>query len=279
MRTEFSCNPRSLTSIFATSAVLMILFTVNPVQASHLEFTDSIHSAWSKTAEQAQGTAHQQLISKYEQLQASQKEISDLEDKAAAKHYENEGHAAVVRKNISGIQGEKIRSLEDQVKSVKSRHQPLFDTYSTLSRQVTAANRLKDKSLYKVLRRQADAMKIVVGLARQEIKDKEELLKSAKSQRTDISAKVRSTLADIDPIKSKIKAEKSAASSLDKQVSTEWKNFKAAIRKSEVDRTADTLSRLCTLSSEIVKHKQSIYNFELRIEGVIKKASSQLSSG
>lgn len=278
MRTGISCTPRNMTAIIATSAILMSLITVTPVKSSTLEFTDSVHSAWNKAAGQVQGTAHQQLVSKYEQLQVLQKEITKLNDKTAAQHYKNEGNAAVVRKNISGIHGEKIRNLEDQIKSVKSTHQPLFDTYSTLSRQVKAANQLKDKSLYKVLRKQADAMKIVVGLARQEIKSKEEQLRSVKSQRTDKAAKIRSTLAEIEPLKSKIKAAKSAASSLDKQVSTEWKNFKAALKKTEVDRSTDSLSRLCTLSSEIVKHKQNIYNLELRIESVINIANTQLTS-
>ncbi|MGE7056218.1 hypothetical protein ACQKI4_27035, partial [Paenibacillus glucanolyticus] len=61
-----------------------------------------------------------------------------------------------------------------------------------------------------------------------------------------------------------------------KLMETEWKNFKAAVKAKESARTSDTLSRLLTLSGQILTKKKSIYQYEQKIETIITRANAQL---
>ncbi|MGW8825116.1 hypothetical protein ACWGNU_23650 [Paenibacillus lautus] len=59
-------------------------------------------------------------------------------------------------------------------------------------------------------------------------------------------------------------------------MTTEWKNFKAAVKANESARTSDALSRLLTLSGEILAKKKSIHTYEQKIESVIARANALL---
>lgn len=127
-----------------------------------------------------------------------------------------------------------------------------------------------------MLQSQAGGMKILVALGREDIRNKQAALTAAKKERTSKAAKVRSILSEIDPYKSKIKGDKSAMTTPNKLMTTEWKNFKAAVKANESARTSDALSRLLTLSGQILAKKKSIHTYEQKIESVISRANAQL---
>lgn len=259
-----------------TAVIFSLSFTGGHVSAAKLEFTDSLTTALNKTAEQAGGTMKSKLTKQYADLSKLQTEDDALQGKISELHYSNEARLTAARKKIKEIDAEKIRKLDDQVKAAKSKYQPLFNSYSSVSKQAAAAKKLKDKTLYKLLQTQADGLKVAVTLAKQDIKNKESLLKAAKSEKTNKAAEIRKLLNETDPQKTKIKSEKISISSSNKSISTEWSNFKAAVKKSDAGRTSDTLARLHTLSSQVLKNRQNIYNLELKISSSIKKAEEKL---
>lgn len=188
----------------------------------------------------------------------------------------NETRLAEVRKQITNMDADKILKLDNQAKSARSKLQPLLDLHSSLNKQARAVNSLKDKSLYKTLKQRADAMKPAIDLARLHIRNREAELKSAKSERTKKTKELRAVLSQIDTIKIKLKAERSGISSKNKSISTEWKNFKTALKNKDAGRTEGTLNRLSNFSKQILTHKQNMYNLETQISTIIKKASARL---
>lgn len=256
--------------------IISLCFAGRPAWAANLEFTDSLTTALNKTAEQAGGTLKSKLTKQYADLSKLQSEDTALQGKISELHYSNEARLTAARKKIKEIDADKIRKLDDQVKAAKSKYQPLFNSYSSVSKQAAAAKKLKDKTLYKLLQTQADGLKVAVTLAKQDIKNKESSLKTAKSEKTNKAAEIRKILNETDPQKTKIKSEKSSISASNKSISTEWSNFKAAVKKSDAGRTSDTLARLYTLSSQVLKNKQNIYSLEQKISASIKKAEDKL---
>ncbi|MGG3281372.1 hypothetical protein [Paenibacillus solani] len=256
---------------------MLMTLTLSPyASAAAIEFTDSLQAQFNATADKAGSTTRTKLIKQYNDFKSEQKQAMDWDDRISALHYSNEAKISEMRKRISEIDKDKIRRLEEQLQTAKTKSQPLFDSYTRLNKQITAAKKLKDKTLSKMLQSQADAMKIIVTLARQDIRNKQAALTAAKKDKSAKAANIRSILSDIDPYKSKIKSDKSAISTLKKLLSTEWKNFKAAIKANDSARTSDILKRLLTLSSQILTKKKSIFNHEHKIETIIARAQAQL---
>lgn len=260
--------------ILAILLGLSALLLENPVQAASIEFTDSIHDQLHKTAAAAGSTQKSIITKQYNDFSTLYKDTVSWDAKISTIHYDNEAQVSAIRQQIREINDEKITKLETQVKELKNKYQPLFDSYSSLTRQVSAAKKLKDKTLYKVLSAQADVMKTAAALARQQIRTQQDALAAAKKEKTNLSKKIRGVLAEIDPVKNKMKAEKSVLSGQSKLISTEWTNFKAAIKKSDPDRASDSLARLLTLSSKAHSLKQNIYNLEVNISGIIKRSKA-----
>lgn len=264
-----------LAFIILIAAGITALSPPGQASAAAIEFTDSINAQLDATADKA-GKNGSKLRKQYTDFKSSRTQILSLDDRTATLHYNNESKASAVRKAISNIDATKISKLEEQAKTAKSKYQPLYTSYTSFNKQVAAANKLKDKSLYKVLKAQAEGMKLVVDITKQDLKSKEAALKTAKSERTKKQKQIRSVLSEIDAVKTKIKAEKSAISTPNKQLTTEWSNFKAAVKKNDADRATDTLAKLLTLSTQINTKKQNIYNHESKISSIIQRANSML---
>lgn len=263
--------------------VLIILFyclmaPVPAVRAAVLEFTDSLKTSLEKTAETASGTAKTRLVKQYNDLAALQKQIDAQDAKTNSLRLGNETRLIQVRKQITNLDADKILKLDNQAKAARSKLQPLIDLHSSLNKQAAAVKSLKDKSLYKKLKQQADAMKPAIDLARLHIRNRDADLKAAKSEKTKKTKEIRAILAQIDTVKVKLKAERTAISSKNKSLSTEWKNFKTALKNKDAGKAADTLSRLTNLSNQVLTHKQNMYKLEAQIADIIKKASAKINT-
>ncbi|RAR45767.1 hypothetical protein [Paenibacillus sp. MDMC362] len=267
---------RRLLTLSLVMALLLSLIPMPFVNAAAIEFTDTVQAQLNATADRAGGTVRTKLIKQFDDFKSERNQVMDLDDRISSLRYANEAKASETRKKISEIDKDKIRKLEDQLQAAKTKYQPLFNTYSALNKQITAAKKLKDKSLSKMLQSQASGMKILVSLGRDDIRNKQTALTAAKKERTSKAAKVRSILSEIESYKSKIKSDKSAISTPNKRMTTEWKNFKAAVKANESARTSDALSRLLTLSGQILTTKKSIYSHEQKIESIITRANAQL---
>ena len=183
-----------------------------------------------------------------------------------------------MRKQIKLIDAEKLAQLEKQVKAARDRYKPLFEMYSSLNQQITAARALKNKSLNAMLRSQADSMKIAVQLARQDIKAKVDALKAAKALAAQKMKKLREILAGADPLEIEIKAQKSAISSAKKRASSSWTAFTQAVKKLEASASYDSFSSVVSYNRQVTYQKQNIQTLEKRISDIIAKAKKQLAA-
>jgi hypothetical protein len=118
-------------------------------------------------------------------------------------------------------------------------------------------------------------MKIVVQMARQDIRDKETLLKAAKDTRTQKIAAARKTLAGIESPQISIKSQKSAASALNKRLTADWSDFKAATRKQNSALTGQSLSSMVSGYRQIAANKLKIIELEQKIAGIIAATLKQ----
>ncbi|WP_313640530.1 hypothetical protein [Paenibacillus sp.] len=258
--------------------VLLLLSTsTGAFAASTTELTPSIQAAFDLTAATAESSARVKLTTLYNDLSTLKLQYDHREEQIRILHYNNEQALIVVRQQIKGIDLEAVTRLETTVKSCKQRYQPLFDQYSALTKRISIAKGFKDKTLNAVLRAQGDAMKILVQLARQEISDKQNQLNAAKKTRTQKIAEARKTLSGIESPQITIKSNKSVITSLNKRISADWSDFKAAIRKQNLTLTTQSLSSLVSGYRQIATHKQKVIELEQKVSIVIANTKKQIS--
>ncbi|MEK4139716.1 MULTISPECIES: hypothetical protein [unclassified Paenibacillus] len=244
--------------------------------AATTELTPSIQAAFDLTAATAEAPARMKMTNLYNELSTLKMQYNNREEQIRTLHYNNEQTLIAVRKQIKEIDLEAVAQLEVTVKSCKQHYQPLFDQYNALNKRIKIAKGLKNKTLNTVLQAQGDAMKVLVQLARKEISEKQNQLNAAKQTRTRKIIYARKTLSGIDSPQVSIKSNKSVVTSLNKRISADWSDFKAAIRKQNLTLTTQSLSSLVSGYRQIATHKQKIIELEQKISVVIANTRKQI---
>ncbi|WP_410513183.1 hypothetical protein PaeBR_01520 [Paenibacillus sp. BR2-3] len=267
---------RRLTGLLLT-VILAVLLPAEAFAAAIVQLTPTIKASFDKTVAAADASTKGRLTNLYAELAMLQTQYDSREEKIRVVHYNNEQALIGVRKQIREIDAGEVSQLEAQTKSMKERYQPLFDQYSSLNRRISIARSLKDKTLNSVLQAQGDAMKVMVQLARENIRDKEARLKAAKEIRSKKIAAARKTLAGIENYQIGIKSEKSVVTALNKRLSADWSSFKSAIRKPNPAIASQSLSSLVSMFRQIAASKQKIMELEQKISVVIETTKIQVA--
>jgi len=256
-------------------AVMLAFVIPHSVMAASGQLTATDLSAFEKTASAAEKPISDKMRALLHDLVLLQEEERDWEAKFKAVRYRNEESFIEIRKLIKLIEAEKLNKLENQVKQTRERYQPLFQAYSTLNQQISAARRLKNKELILVLRSQADVMKAAVQLARQDVRSKEAALRAVKAAKAAKVKKIRGILGETETIQVQIKETKNSISMLNKQASPIWSNFKLAVRQNNARSTSDSLSALVSIIRRTVNYTKDIHALEQKISGILVKAKEQ----
>jgi hypothetical protein len=246
------------------------------VSAAAVELTVPVKSAFDATTAAADTQTAAKLNMLYRDLGALLAQDRESEVKIKQLHYRNEEQLIALRKQIRVIDADKLNKLDAQVKQARERYKPLFATYASLNQQITVARSMKNKKLNAVLRTQADAIKLTVQFARQDIKSKQTVLQAARAATARRIQTARETLAAIDPLKVQVKSQRNAASLPRTSLSPVWTNFKHAIKKSEAKSTLDSLATLVMLTRQIAEQQQKIYALEGKITDILVKTKARI---
>ncbi|WEK54755.1 MAG: hypothetical protein P0Y55_01355 [Candidatus Cohnella colombiensis] len=263
-----------LSLIVAIGATMLSPLSTN---AASIELTTAIKTSFDATVSAADGKTSDKLKPLYTELTTLLAQDLDLESQIKTLHYRSEETLISLRKAISNVGKDKQKKLEQQVTDAKAKYKPLFNNYTLLKKQLATAKAVKNKTLTSVLNVQAEAMKLLVTLAKNEIKQLEANLKKAKSENSAVVKGLRVMLAEIDPIKVQIKSQRSAAGLPRKSQPTVWSNFKYAIKNTEPKSTLDALSTLVTLTQQINTKQKKILELENKINDIIVKTKTELS--
>ncbi|WP_256758602.1 hypothetical protein [Cohnella sp. WQ 127256] len=267
-------KPNSFILILMLLSAIFALSPATIVSAATVELTSSVKASFDKTVTVADKQTAAKLSTFYVSFGDLLKQDLSSESKIKALHYNNDEAIIALRKQISAINSTALNKLTVQLQQTKERHQPLFNSYTSVNKQITAAKSLKNKTLNALLRAQADVLKLSVQFAREDIKAKEAALKTEKTATSLKIKAARDLLSTIEPLKVQIKAQRSAANLPRSSMSPVWKNFKYAIKKKEVKGTLDSLSTLVLLARQIVEQQQKIYTLEVKISDIIHKTKS-----
>jgi hypothetical protein len=257
-------------------AILMMLMITSPVLAASYEVSNTTKTALAKMIQSADTAQAKKITTSFDEFMSIQKDNEKWDDLIKSLNNNNDADLSTIKKQIKDVNKDKLSQLEAQVNQAKEKLKPLNTLSKSLSNQITASKKLKNKNLTTILQIQADSVKFAIQIARVDIDMKEKKLKTVKDETSKKVQSIRNTLANIDPIKVHIKTKKTAISDLNKQVSTEWSGFIQTVKKGTPKTTFESLASLAALSRKINDHKKAIHQYEKQINSVILKAKSQL---
>ncbi|MDR0268442.1 hypothetical protein [Paenibacillus sp.] len=263
-------------------AALSIIITLHlalslPAEAAAAMQWSSSQQAAVDRATAVDATLRSKLGTLYSNFTELQGQLQQTDQNISSLHYKNEEMQTALTQQVKTIDADKITGMDAAVKQAKDKYKPLLATYTALNQQITVANKLKNKQLSSTLKTQADTLKIVVQVAKADIKNKEQALAAAKTKRTTSQKKIRSILAGADPLRIKIKAEKSTATSLNKNISPLWNGVTQSVKSADAKKIYNDLNTLVSQLRQIQTQKQKIITLENQISSILQNAKSQLA--
>jgi hypothetical protein len=267
---------KKLSMLFLT----LIFITTLPtsVMATPFELTATAKTQFNQMISSNNSASATTMNSRYANVLLLQHQDQEWDKKIKDLHYTNEETLILLKKQIQLIDSSKINTLQTQVTQARDRYNPLFSMYESLNRQKSVAKKLKNKDFYNILLSQSETMKIAVQLARADIRNKENLLSTAKSNTATLKKKLRGMLEDIAPLKVQIKVAKNDTSMSQKRFTAETSILKQYIKSGSVNSTLKSLEGLITHIQKVIEHKQKILSLEQMISEVIRKTKLQTPS-
>ena len=262
---------------FSCLALALLLTLVPlPASASTYELTSTSKTALAQMITAADRSTASKLDQQYKQVQANQAQEAQWDDRIRTLHFANEEQIAKLRTAIRQIDDRKIAQLEQQLQQTKNRYKPILDMNASLNKQIAAAKPLKNKDLNARLKAQSEQLKWAVQVARDDIRSKEQALKTAKSNKTKTTKKMRDMLAAIDPVKVQVRSAKSTISATKKHAATAWKHANQAVRKKEANESLKAFGTLITVSRQLVTEKQKQHGLEVKISEIVTKVTREM---
>lgn len=258
------------------SAFAAVWIGASAAIAAPFEFSPTAKNAFDKMAASTDESTAKKLNKAYTELKSLQKQELDLDAATNTLRYANEEAELAVRKRIKEIGQREIKAAEAALNAAKKQHQPLFDLYEAQKKQLSAAKKLKNKSLTEYWNWQVDLTKMAVQLAKDDIRRKETALKNVKAKATADMKKIRDILAANDATKVKLKSARSAVSTTRKLFTAESKVLLQAVRKGEPFAALSSFNGMLVYQKQILKDKSSMLALEQKIKNVIGQAESAI---
>lgn len=265
----------ALAAVLILSAGVMLLPAA--ASAAKIEVTASVKAQFDRTAAAAQPAMRSRLQSQYGKLLTARNQRESWELAVKQSRYLNDEQEAAIRRSLRDLDADKIKSLERQVEQAKLHAKPASEMYTAAKRLASAAKSSGQKTLYTYYRNRADTLKLAADLARDEVKRKEEALRTAKRARTDRAKQIRAVLAEREKLNARIKAERAALTVPNRRIGEVWKNFKTAVKAEDSARTASALTQLIADHETIVAVNKRIHAHERSAAEVINRARRMLA--
>lgn len=209
-------------------------------------------------------------------IQSLHQQDQSLDQQIRAIYYANKESETRLLERLRQHEAAQIDKLTQEVTSTKKRYEPLFALYTSLNKELTLVRKLKNKNLTAAVKSQVDTTKVAVTLAREDIKRKQDKLTAAKKARDAEVKKVRTALAEKNPVQVQIRAAKSNISAAKKRFTQEMKNFNVVVKKKEGTAVLTSITALSTIAEDIVRQKGEQYKLEVKVKQVITGAGKLL---
>ncbi|MDF2935890.1 MAG: hypothetical protein K0Q90_1263 [Paenibacillaceae bacterium] len=267
---------RLVTLLMAITLVLSLPLQASAASSAKLSTTAK--ASIEKLAAQSNAPLQKKLTEQSSSIQELEIQDGQLNQEIENLHRANEDKRLAINTRIKQLNAEKLAALKSAAAEARERYSPLFALQTSLNKQLTAARKLKNKTLIGALETQLSVVKTSALLARGDIRLKDEAYAKVKESTVKATNSARTVLKDVSLEQAKISSEKKASAETGKQIAAESKSLTAAIKSKDATETLRSVTTLATLSGQIINQKTRIISSEKRIASILEKAAALLPS-
>lgn len=251
-----------LIRLFLLLAVCALSLPLQVSAASTAEFSPSLRTAYDRVVSGASGSVAAELRAQDERLQALRNQEREVDASVLELHRGNDDLLLSIQARSKELDKDKLTALEKDVADSKDRYKLVYSFQGSLSKQLSAAKKLKNKTLASSLQLQWETVKAAAELTRAQARAKEELLSKAKTDKSKKLKELRSKLAEADKLKVRIQTSKSDGVKTGKQITAGLKSLASTAKKGDAGQTLASVSSLAAYSSKLLDQKRSVAGLE-----------------
>lgn len=261
---------------------LVILFSAgiyfaSSVEAAGIDLGVTAQKAWDSVLNKADAQTKLTLKQAYEKVGNWKAQEQAWEQKIKTLHAANTAELERLRVEIRQTDDAKVAALAEKVKQTQARYEPLFALYSSVNRQLDAAKAIKNKEWSAAIRTQAETLRPVVKLAREDIRiKKKELAEARKRKNTEIK-RLRAMLAGADSAKKQIQTAKKQATLAKERYSNALQQFKQNTKQGQTSRVLSSLNTLASAAEKWTGTKQNIHTLEQKVSTTYVKVRQEIA--
>lgn len=262
---------------------LVIFFSVGTIyfastaEAAGIDLGVTAQKAWDSVLNKADAQTKLTLKQAYEKVGSWKTQEQVWEQKIKTHHAANTAELERLRVEIRQTDDAKVAALAEKVKQTQARYEPLFALYSSVNRQLDAAKAIKNKEWSAAIRTQADTLKPVVQVAREDIRIKKKELAEARKRKTAEIKRLRAMLAGADSAKKQIQTAKKQASLAKERYSNALQQFKQSTKQGQTSRVLSSLNTLASAAEKWAGTKQNIHTLEQKVSTTYVKVRQEIA--
>lgn len=212
----------------------------------------------------------------YDGLTAVQTLVKQESLEISALRKKNNNALSALNAKIKTIDQAAVARLTQETEALQRKHAPLLEQYASLSKQVTAAKKRKDKKSADLLELKRNRLKPSATAAAAEIKAKKESLAAAKKSKAAKAKVVKDALAPVQTLKKQITAENKSVAAARKHLSAADKRYKASVKRGDAIVAALELKTVYDQTKAIHNSLTKVHEWERKIAQYITQAAAKL---
>ncbi|MGO4730974.1 hypothetical protein [Paenibacillus sp. 2KB_22] len=253
------------------------MYFASSVEAAGIDLGVTAQKAWDSVLNKADAQTKLTLKQTYEKVGNWKAQEQAWEQKTKTLHAANTAELERLRVEIRQTDDAKIAALTEKVKQTQARYEPLFALYSSVNRQLDAAKAIKNKEWSAAIRTQADTLRPVVQLAREDIRIKKKELAEARKRKSAEIKRLRIMLAGTDSAKKQIQTAKKQASLAKERYSGALQQFKQSAKQGQTSRVLSSLNALASAAEKWAGAKQNIHTLEQKVSTTYMKVRQEIA--
>lgn len=136
-----------------------------------------------------------------------------------------------LRKAIRETDVAKLTTLQKSLEDTQARYEPLFNLYRSLNQQLSAAKAVQNKEWRAALHAQAETLKLLVKLAREDLRTRKANLAEARKQKNAEIKRLRTLLNAATAVKKQIQTAQKKVSLARERYSNALRSFKQTLKR------------------------------------------------
>lgn len=252
-------------------------YFASSVEAAGIDLGVTAQKAWDSVLNKADAQTKLTLKQTYEKVGNWKAQEQAWEQKIKTLHAANTAELERLRVVIRQTDDAKIAALTEKVKQTQARYEPLFALYSSVNRQLDAAKAIKNKEWSAAIRTQAETLKPVVQLAREDIRIKKKELAEARKGKSAEIKRLRAMLAGADSAKKQIQTAKKQATLAKERYSGALQQFKQNTKQGQASRVLSSLNALASAAEKWAGTKQHIHTLEQKVSTTYMKVRQEIA--